>query len=122
MKTLPPDIDLATRKLLLQQRSAVLRELLAVQLAQTVAPVIHTAERVQTGSKWIKRHPVWIAAAVMGLLVWRPRGALKWAGKAWTLWQTWQRMEPVVSKWMSAMQTPGQDGESSPAQPPAKEG
>jgi hypothetical protein len=69
MKALPPDMDLATRKLLLQQRSAVLRELLAVQLSQT-----------------------------------------------------WQRMEPVVSKWMSAMQTPSQDGESSPAQPPAKEG
>ena len=106
MKALPPDMDLATRKLLLQQRSAVLRELLAVQLSQTVAPVIHTADRVQAGSQWIKRHPVWVAAVALGLMVWRPRGAFKWAGKAWALWQTWQRMEPVVSKWMSAMQTP----------------
>lgn len=122
MKTLPPDVDLATRKLLLQQRSAVLRELLAVQLAQTVAPVIHTADRVQVGSKWIKRHPVWVAVAVMGLLVWRPRGALKWAGKAWTLWQTWQRMEPVVSKWMSAMQAPVQDDESGAEPPPTQAG
>ena len=106
MKALPPDIDLATRKLILQQRSAVLRELLAVQLAQTVAPVIQTADRVEAGGKWIKRHPVWIAALALGLMVWRPRGAFKWAGKAWALWQTWQRMAPVVSKWMSAMQTP----------------
>lgn len=103
MKALPADTDLATRKLLLQQRSAVLRELLSVQVSQTVAPVLNAADRIQAGGHWMKQHPALLAAVAVGLLAWRPRGALKWAGKGWTLWQTWQRIAPLVSKWMATV-------------------
>lgn len=96
MKALPDDMDLATRKLLLQQRSAVLRELLAVQLAQTIEPVLSGANRVQAGGKWVKRHPAVVVALAVALLVWRPHGVVKAASKGWGLWQTWRRVQPLV--------------------------
>lgn len=114
MKALPPDMDLVTRKLLLQQRSAVLRELLSVQLAQTIEPALSTADRVQAGGQWVKRHPAIVAALAAALLAWRPRGVAKLAGKGWWLWQTWRRLQPViqpiiqpiVAQWMSAAGSP----------------
>ncbi|MGE5451631.1 MAG: YqjK family protein [Acidobacteriota bacterium] len=96
MKPLAGQADLATRKLLLQQRSAVLRELLSVQLAQSIEPALTAADRVQAGGKWVKRHPAVVAAVVAALLVWRPAGVVKVAGKGWWLWQTWRRLQPVI--------------------------
>ncbi len=116
MKALPPDMDLATRKLLLQQRSTVLRELLTVQWAQTIDPVLSAADRVQAGGKWVKRHPSIVAALAAVLLVWRPRGVAKLAGKGWWLWQTWRRLrplvQPIVAQWMAAARSPSEGGET----------
>lgn len=100
MKPLPPDLDLATRKLLLQQRSAVLRELLAVQWQQASAPVRGGLERAQRASAWIKGHPLWVGAVVLGLLIWRPRGVGRWMSRGISLWQAWQQFSPVVERWM----------------------
>lgn len=42
--------ELATRKLLLQQRSAVLRHVLALQVNQTLAPAMRVADQLQSGA------------------------------------------------------------------------
>lgn len=95
---LPHDEDLATRKLILQQRSAIQRQMLAIQLKRTLGPALQTADRLQAGGAWAKRHPVLVAGVAAALLAWRPRVILGAAGRAWALWQTWQRVQPVVRR------------------------
>lgn len=84
--------ELATRKLLLQQRSAVLRQVLAVQVNQTLAPALRVADQVQSGGRWLRGHPVLVVAAAAALLVWRPRAILRMVGQGWWAWQAWQRL------------------------------
>ncbi|HET8870241.1 MAG TPA: YqjK family protein [Aquabacterium sp.] len=104
MKGLPAEQDLATRKLLLQQRSAVLRELLTLQLERTVEPMFSAADKMQEGGRWVRKHPVWVGLLGAVLLVWRPRGALNMLSKGVGLWQTWLRIQPVVEKWLTRAQ------------------
>lgn len=84
--------ELATRKLLLQQRSAVLRHVLALQVNQTLAPALRVVDQVQSGGRWLRGHPALVVAAAAALLVWRPRTILRMAGRGWWLWQTWLRL------------------------------
>lgn len=100
MKPLPPDLDLSTRKLMLQQRSAVLRELLAVQWQQTTEPVRGGLDRAQRAGSWLKQHPLWVGAVVLGLIIWRPKGVARWMSRGLSAWQAWQHMSPVVERWL----------------------
>lgn len=100
MKPLPPDLDLQTRKLMLQQRSAVLRELLAVQWQQTTGPVRGGLDRAQQVGSWLKGHPWWVGAAVLGLMIWRPKGMVRWMSRGLSAWQAWQHLSPVVERWL----------------------
>ncbi len=84
--------DLATRKLLLQQRSAVLRHVLAMQVNQTLAPALKVADHLQSGGRWLRGHPALVVAAAAALMVWRPRAILSVAGRGWWAWQAWQRL------------------------------
>jgi hypothetical protein len=104
----PPLSELALRKLMLQQRSAVLRHTLAIQVGEHVAPVLGLADRVVASGQWLKRHPALLVGAAVGLLIWRPKGGvqnlLRWAGRGLTLWQTWQRLQPMVAGLIQAAQ------------------
>ena len=94
----PPLDDLALRKLMLQQRCAVQREVLAVQVRQTFAPAVRTVAQVKAGGQWVKQHP-WLVALAGGLLLaWRPRAAVGLLGRGWGLWQTWRRLRPTVQR------------------------
>lgn len=84
--------ELATRKLLLQQRSAVLRHVLALQVNQTLAPAMRVADQLQSGGRWLRGHPALVVGAAAALLVWRPRAILSMAGRGLWLWQTWQHL------------------------------
>lgn len=99
MNPLQSESDLATRKLLLQQRSAVLRELLSVQLSQATAPVFEMTDRFQAGGQWVKRHPAWVVGVGVAILAWKPRLMLRLATRGWGVWQTWRRFQPLVSQW-----------------------
>jgi hypothetical protein len=104
----PPLSELALRKLMLQQRSAVLRHTLAIQVGEHVAPVLGLADRVVASGQWLKRHPALLVGAAVGLLIWRPKGGvqnlLRWAGRGLTLWQTWQKLQPMVAGLIQAAQ------------------
>lgn len=70
-------------------------------------------DRTDTASRWMetamrliaeaKQHPAWIAAGAGLLLALRPRRALGWAAKGWTLYQLyrrgqllWERIAPHI--------------------------
>ena len=93
--------ELALRKLMLQQRSAVLRHTLAIQVSEHVAPALGLADRVVASGQWLKRHPSLLVGAAVALLIWRPKSGLqdllRWAGRGLTLWQTVQRLLPVMA-------------------------
>jgi len=88
--------ELALRKRVLQQRSAVLRHTLAMQVGEHVAPVLGLADRVVASGRWLKRNPAWAVGAAVALVVWRPKFGLQlmqtWAGRGLWLWQTWQKL------------------------------
>lgn len=88
--------ELALRKRMLQQRSAVLRHTLAIQVNAKVAPVAGMADRALSTGRWLSKHPYWLVAGAVGLAVWRPKGVARLAGRGMWLWQSWQRLQPVV--------------------------
>lgn len=88
--------ELALKKRMLQQRSAVLRHAFALQVNAKVAPVAGMADRALSTGRWLGKHPYWLVAAAVALTVWRPKGVARLAGRGLWLWQTWQRMQPVV--------------------------
>ena len=100
--------ELALRKLMLQQRSAVLRHTLAIQVGEHIAPALGLADRVVASGRWLSRHPALVVGAAAALLIWRPKsglqGMLRWAGRGLTLWQTWQKLQPMVAQLTQAAQ------------------
>lgn len=96
---------LAIRKRLLQQRSAMLRHQFGAEVMQTLAPPLTAADRAVEAGRWLRRHPAWLVAPAVALLVWRPAwltggagaaGLLRWAGRAMWLWQWWGRLQPLL--------------------------
>jgi hypothetical protein len=94
--------ELALKKRLLQQRSAVLRHTLGAQIGQGVAPVLAGADRVVAAGQWLRRHPALLIGAAAALLVWRPKGviagALGMAGRGVWLWQSWHKLQPLLAR------------------------
>lgn len=88
--------ELALKKRMLQQRSAVLRHTFALQVNARIAPMAGMADRALSTGRWLGRHPYWLVAASVALAVWRPKGVARLAGRGLWLWQTWQRLQPVV--------------------------
>jgi hypothetical protein len=55
----------------------------------------------------VRKHPGWVLAAVAVLVALRPKRALSWAVKGWSLYQLyrrgsslWARMSPVVAAFL----------------------
>jgi hypothetical protein len=88
--------ELALRKRMLCQRSAVLRLTLGIQINQGMAPMLGRADQVITAGRWLRRHPAWLVGGAVALLVWRPAGLTRWAGRGLWLWQAWQKVQPMV--------------------------
>ncbi|MDO9237912.1 MAG: YqjK family protein [Aquabacterium sp.] len=101
MSRAPHQVDLALKKRMLRQRSAVLRRTLAVQVGERVSPLMGMADRVVASGRWLRQHPAWLVGAGVALLVWRPKGLTRWAGRGLWLWQTWQRLQPTVTQLMA---------------------
>jgi YqjK-like protein len=98
MSMSPRMAELALKKRILQQRSAVLRRTFAAQVAQGVAPVLGGADRAIAAGRWLKQHPALLAGAAVALLVWRPKGMVMLAGRGLWLWQTWLKLQPMLAR------------------------
>ncbi|WP_185970035.1 YqjK family protein [Tepidimonas alkaliphilus] len=84
---------LAARRAQLLQRSAELRERLALHAAG-LQPAFSAVDTLRGGWRWLRRHP-WLPLA---LGVWwmarRPRRVGALAMLAWRAWRSWQRLPP----------------------------
>lgn len=103
---------LRQRQQALQQRSAELRERLALHGA-ALEPAFAGAEALRDGWRWTRAHP-WVPAAVALLLVLR-RPRVLWRGawlgwRAWRLWQRygarWQAWAGWLAAWRAAGRAP----------------
>ena len=103
---------LAQRRQQLQDRSAVLRDQLAVD-AQVLRTPLALADQVRRGWRWLKANPQWVGVAVAVLVVWRPRRLAWLAGRLWAGWRLWQRLHrwrgvlaPVAQQLVGALTGP----------------
>lgn len=80
------------RQQALLARSAALREELALQL-QPLEPPLVLAGRVQEAWQWLRARPEVPLAIVIGLLLVRPRRALRWSRALWRGWRRWRRLQ-----------------------------
>lgn len=91
------EIELALKKQRLQFRSAALRDQLAADAAG-LHPLFHTLDRIQGGVRWLGRHPHWVVAGLVALLVARPKAFLRWGRRSWFAWQTLRRLKGVQGR------------------------
>lgn len=89
--------DLAARKQRLLIRSALLRQTLGDQ-AQVLKRPLALIDQVQTRLQWLARNPKWPVAALMVLLILRPRRTLVWSGRIWRLWKLFKRSKNWIDK------------------------
>ena len=82
---------LAERRAKLAARASVERESLAAFMARTDGPVRMATRALAVGRSLLdelRRRPLLVAAGVVLLVALRPRRALGWALKGWSLWRT----------------------------------
>ena len=82
---------LAERRAKLSARASAERESLAAFMARTDGPVRMANRTLAAGRRLLdeaRRQPLLVAAGVALLIAFRPRRALGWALKGWTLWRT----------------------------------
>lgn len=85
-------IKLYTQRGQLRERIRHQRE----QLGQEMAPIrlaLGTVDatylQLQRAQVWLQKNPLLVSAAVVTLLVWRPRATIKAARRAFSLWRSW---------------------------------
>ena len=98
---------LAERRAGLAARASAERESLAAFMARTDGPVRMANSALAAGRRLLdelRRRPWLVAAGAALLIVLRPRRALGWALKGWTVWRTvrsaqrWtRRSRPLIS-------------------------
>lgn len=88
---------LALRRQRLQMRAAGERGALAAQLG-ALRPVFSAADGIRAGVRWVKENPEWVAGAVVMVVVARPRGTLRFARRAFFVWQGARRLRRFVDE------------------------
>lgn len=81
-------VELAARKERLVMRSELLRGQMAAHLHRW-EPVFEGIDRVRDIGRWLRGHPEVVGAALVLLLVKRPRALMRWARRAWVGWKLW---------------------------------
>jgi len=87
----PKTLELALRKQRVQLASERLRNELINHL-DGISPILHTADRLRDGARWLKKHPQVFIATGMAFIVVRPGRALGWVRRAFIGWQVWRRL------------------------------
>jgi hypothetical protein len=85
-----PLFDLALRRERIRARIAEQRHELEVALSP-FAPAISMVDAGLGVWRYLRAHPQWLLGGAVALLVWRPRGSLKWARRIWVLGRTWRQ-------------------------------
>jgi len=84
-------IELALKKQRLQIASESLRSEFAL-CAAGLAPAFAAADCAVEGGRWLRRNPELVVAAMVALVVIRPRRAWRWARRAFIGWQAWRKL------------------------------
>jgi hypothetical protein len=92
------DLELALKKQRLQLRSALLRQQMSAHAAN-IAPLGTAVDGLRSAVAWLRAHPLLPIAAAVALIVARPRRALRWGNRAFSLWQLGKR----AIAWVSAV-------------------
>lgn len=87
----PKTLELALRKQRVKFASERLRNEL-INYLDGVSPMLHTADRLRDGARWLGKHPQVFIAVGIAFIVARPRRALGWARRAFIGWQLWRRL------------------------------
>lgn len=92
----PRLLQLATRHGALKARIDEQRRVLAQQsVALEVA--CERGDVVLQGVDWLKTHPAAVGAAVLTVVVARPKGAWRWAKRGYFAWRGWQSIKTSIS-------------------------
>ena len=100
-------VELALKKQRLQLQSAALRDALA-ENAGTYQSAFAVADRMKRGVAWLIRHPALPVAALVAVLVARPRAVLRLAGRGWLLWGTLKQVRATAESLLAHL--PGASG------------
>ena len=84
-------LELALKKQRLQIASQSLRSDFG-RYAAGLAPAFNGADYVVEGARWLRRHPQFIVAAGVALVIARPKRAWRWARRAFVGWQAWRKL------------------------------
>ena len=89
-------IELYVQRGRLRERIRVQRGLLArelVPLSGALQTVDRAHAQVRLAQAWLVTHPAIVTAALVALLVWRPRSVLSAARWGYTAWRSWARLK-----------------------------
>lgn len=92
----PPGETRAERRERLRLRSAALRVKFAHEVRALRAPLA-AIDTIADGARWLGRHPQWPLAAAALAVVARPRRAMRWAMRGWTVWRLWGRVSRLAA-------------------------
>ena len=73
------------------QRGQMAREL--APLSTALQAVDRTRAQVSHAQTWLVSHPAIVTAAVVAILVWRPRAAINVARWGYSAWRSWVRLK-----------------------------
>lgn len=88
-------IDIARRKERLSARSQLQRAAIAESFHELRAP-IGIADRALGVTRFLRAHPVLVAAAVAAVFVFRGRGLSGLAARAFSAWRLWRTVSTLV--------------------------
>ena len=84
----------------LTERIATQRATLASQLAP-VRNALQVSDRVtqllRGGADYARQHPLALAAAGLALLLFKPRGSMRWARRGLFVWRTWRAVRQLTT-------------------------
>lgn len=89
------EIELALKRGRLQERIAVQRAQLAVDM-RPIASTLAVADRAvnvgQAGVRYVRQHPVQVGIVFAALAVLRPRRVWRWTRRALVAWSAWRKI------------------------------
>lgn len=90
-------LELATRHGALKARIDQQRRTLAKQVVPLEAAFAQ-GDRMLEGVDWLKHHPAAVFAAVVTVVVARPRRAWRWAKRGFFVWRGWQAIKTSLTE------------------------
>lgn len=90
-------LELALKKQRLQIASESLRADFG-RHAAGLAPAFTGADHAIGGVRWMQRHPQWVVAASVALIVARPKRVWRWGRRALFVWQAWRKLHAFLER------------------------